>query len=65
MLAFAFPGYIYFLAAKFQDAPILGSAYLIDAFLWYVSFYLLFTGDTPAWFRHHSVAPIAPEPQRQ
>ena len=40
VLVLALPGYIYFLAAKFQDAPLLAYACLLDAILWYVSFYL-------------------------
>jgi hypothetical protein len=61
VLVLALPGYIYFLAAKFQDAPLLAYACLLDAILWYVSFYFLFTGDAPAWFKRQPViAPVSP-----
>jgi hypothetical protein len=65
VLVVAFPGYIYFLVTKFQNTPILASAYLLDAILWYVSFYFLFTGDAQAWFNRQPVPSIAAEFPRQ
>jgi len=62
LLVIAFPNYLYFLTAKFQTAPILASAYLINTVLWYVPFYFLFTGDAPAWFKPQPVASTTPEP---
>jgi hypothetical protein len=60
-LVVSLPGYFYFLTAKFQDSPIFAFAYLLDAILWYVPFYFLFTGDAPAWFKPQQGTPVSVE----